>query len=551
MKRKVFRGFLSVLAASSMLISCNKESIESDDLNGNDGDTSQEQTSVFVVATEIGDAVYLMTTETLESGTITAKNNGTEANAGSVWQYVNNKYLFSINEIGGSDPVDVRGYALDASSGRVSQIGYYSTTKYASWGSWGDKFAYTAYLSNSAETPNVDSDGTEYSPINIYYTVADPETGTAQFSNFSAEGFLLNSKIAEKDRSPETVNFPGFVEAGGKMYVSIATQGVSKYATLDANFETNMQNLLDNEGYGGTPADYVAKGSGICYTLAGSQAISGYQSTFSATGGVPFPLTPDKARIAVYDADSYAFGAEPEAFITTDAMGQAYGRYYGNPYNTMVTNGNYVYVFSPASARRYSDMDVVDQADGTEIVAQYSSTDNTEWNEETQLTDLRKATSSAKASVMRIRAGETNFDSSYGTVVLEDLLGGYTFTRVWHITEHLFLLRVMNSDKPTSEGYYYEFHKNVPTDARFAIYDAAAKSVHFISGLPTTAELRDDSSSIGEPCCTDTQVFIPMSLESQSLVYVVNNIDSDNPKATAGIKIEADIVQGVGILTTN
>ncbi|MFI3295805.1 MAG: DUF4374 domain-containing protein [Rikenellaceae bacterium] len=546
MKKQNFTKFLGACATLALVAtSCEKEVTTVID------ETVQTGDSRFVVATEIGDAVYLMTTESLSEGSITAVNNGTEVNAGSVWQYIDNKYLFSINEIGGNDPVDVRGYSLNASTNRVEQIGYYSTTKYNAWGAWGENFAYMAYLSNSTKPTNVDADGTEYSPIDIYYTIASPISGQAKYSNISAEGFLLNSQIAEADRSPETVNFPCFAEAGGKVYVSIATQGVSKYSTLDADFETNMQNFITNNGLGGTPSDYVAKGSGKVYTIAGTEGVSGYNSSFSATDGVPFPLSPDKVRIAVYSSTDLAFGEEPEAFISSDLMGQAYGRYYGNPYSTIASNGDYVYVFSPAAARRYSDYNVADEVDGTELVDQYNTTETTDWNESTKLSPLRKVVSSAKASVMRIKAGETEFDMSYqngGVLELESLLGDYTFTRVWHLDGDLFLLRVMNEDKKASDGYYYEFHKNTPTDARFAIFNAATGTATYISGLPTTSELREDSSSIGEPCFSGDQVFIPMSLTNESAVYVVNNINSASPAAIKGLSVEADIVLGVGLL---
>lgn len=522
-KEKLSKLFLGCIAASLVSTSCNDESISS----GTTYTPVPEGVARYVISTEIGDAAYMLTSETLEVGSVTAVNNGTEVDGGSVMHYVNNNYLYTINEIGGNDPVDVRAYKLDAATGRVQEIGYYSTTKYNSWGSWGDQFVYAAYLSNSTTTPN-SSNGVDYSPVDVYYTIADPVTAKAKYGNITSEGFLLNEKIPAAERSPETVNFPAFTEAGGKMYVSVATQGVSKYATLSDNFTASMQSLIENEGLLGEVNDYVARGSGRTYTIAGSTAVSGYSSTFAISNGVPFPLTPDKARVVVYNGDDFeanGFSATPEAFITTDKIGQAYGRYYANPFNTLVRakeNGvDYAYVFSPGSVRRYNDFNVEDiNAGKEELITQYSTTVETDWSTSNEIaTPLRKVVSNTVAGVMRIKGGETAFDESFGNsgvVDLETLLGGYTFTRVWNIKGNKFLLRVMNEDKPTSAGYYYEFHKNTPTDARFAIYDADSNSIQYIDGLPTTAELREDNSSIGEPCFNGSMAYIPMSLTDKS-----------------------------------
>lgn len=509
----------------------------------------------YIIVTEVDDAAYILVEETLSEGSTTIVGNGTEVATAGVWHYIDDTRLWSIKDIGGNDPAQVYAYELKASTGKVGTVADFFTTKYNSWGHLGSNFAYMAYLSSSdgADTAvgSVYGEDVTYTAVTLAYTVANAGTGDAYFNTVTAEGFLLQDS---ENPSPETVSFPGFVEAGGKVYVSIATQGVSKYATLQSNFTTAMETLIENEGYEGTPSEYVANGSGICYAIDKNTeaGTSGYSTSFSFSNGVPFPLTPDKVRLAVYDAATYSIDKAPEAFISSDLMGQAYGRYVGNPYNTLVTNDDYVYVFSPGATRKFDDFYAENINDNKEeYTTQYAvnSTTATDWVTET--TPIRKAVSDAKGGVMRIKAGATSFDSSFGDggfVNLEDKLAGRTFTRVWHIAGDYFLLRV-NSQGTAAEGYLYGFHKNKPVDTDFAIYNAAAGTVSTITGLPSYAEIRDDNSAIGEPCSYSGVVYIPISKETGSAVYVVDiNNEASSYAAKEGISITADNILGVGFL---
>ncbi len=554
--KRLFRQLFTLSAVAAVAIGCTTE----DDATATTPGSSTTEPSgegKFIIVTEVDDAAYILVEESLSEGSTTIIGNGTEVPTAGVWHYIDDTRLWSIKDIGGNDPAQVYAYELNGSTEKVSEVADFYTTKYNSWGSLSSNFAYMAYLSSAdgADTAvgSVYGEDVTYSSVTLAYTVANAGTGDAFFATTSAEGFLLNDT---ENPSPETVNFPGFAEAGGKVYVAIATQGVSKYATLQDNFESAMQTLIDNEGFEGEPNDYVAAGSGISYAIDKNteSGTSGYTSSFSFSSGVPFPLTPNKVRIAVYDASSYSIDQAPEAFISSDLMGQAYGRYYGNPYNTIVSNDDYVYVFSPAATHRYNDIYAERVNNGKEeLTTQYAinSTTATDWSDDIITTPIRKAVSSAKGGVMRIAAGSTSFDSSYGEggfVEIESLLGGYAFTRVWHISGDKFLLRVM-SENTTAEGYYYGMHKYKPVDCGFAIFDAAAQTISSISGLPAYSEIRDDNSAIGEPCSYDGVVYIPFSMETSSAVYVVDiTSEASSYTATQGISITADNILGVGFL---
>lgn len=547
--RKTFKNVFVLSAAALLVLSCTKENSTENPFKEPSGEGK------FIIVTEVDDAAYILVEETLNEGETTIKDQGAETATAGVWHYIDDTRLWSIKDIGGNDPAQVYAYELKASTGEVTTVADFYTTKYNSWGHLGSNFAYMAYLSSATDADtavgSVYGEDVTYSAVTLAYTVADGGTGNAYFNTLTAEGFLLQDT---ENPSPETVSFPGFVEAGGKVYVSVATQGVSKYATLQDNFEGAMETLIANEGYEGTPYEYVASGSGACYAIDKNTeaGTSGYSTSFSFSSGVPFPLTPDKVRIAVYDAATYSIEKAPETFISSDLMGQAYVRYVGNPYNTLVTNGDYVYVFSPGATRKFDDFYAENINNGKEeYTTQYdvNSTSSTDWVTETN--PIRKAVSSAKGGVMRIKAGSSSFDTNFsdnGFLNIESLLDGHTFTRVWHIAGDYFLLRVMSQGTAT-DGHLFGFHKNKPVDTNFAVLNVANGTVSSISGLPEYAEIRDDSSAIGEPCSYAGVIYIPISKETGSAVYCIDiNNEASSYTATKGISITADNILGVGFL---
>ncbi len=544
---------ITFMAIAASLAAC------SDDNTTPDPTPNPEPTGsgTFVVATEKDGAGYILTAEDLKSGSITSVGSGYTVETASVWQYIEDNRLWAINDGGGGDgkPVDVYEFGSD---GKFKQTADFTSTKYESWGVLGSYFGYMAAASNTTVTATEGE--TTYNSLDVAFTIAGGEpTVMYAAGGFSAEGVLLNDPV---NPSPESIRTPSFAMAGGKLYVAVATGGVSKYATLQPNFDEAMRTLIANEGIGGEPQDYVADGAGKQYAISKTaSSTSGYTATFTASSGVPFSLTPDKARILVYNLPAeitspsdFAFDATPDAFITTDKIGQAFGRYYGNPFNTVISSGDYIYVFSPGAQRRYDDMETPNIMNNkVEELSQHTTSTEADWSSATELpTKLRKVVSDNKAGVMRIKAGETQFDTSFGVdglVDLESKLGGeYTFTRVWHLAGSKFLIRVMTENK-TTDGYFYGFHKSKPVDCRFVIFDASTASISNISGLPTYADIRDDNTAIGEPCFKDNVVYIPYSLETKSVVYYAEiSATSSSYTAQEGLAIEADVVVGVGYL---
>ncbi|MFI3283016.1 MAG: DUF4374 domain-containing protein [Rikenellaceae bacterium] len=562
--------FLAVaLAAASVAASCTSEVIE--DAKYAQSFEEVETISKFIINTQVGDAVYLMTTDDLSSGTITSTNNGTESNqGGTVWQWIEGKYVFSIKDLGGNDGAPVRGYFLNAQTGKMELFRAYSTTKYNSWGSWGDNFLAVAQLNdetgaqtyvgdgvgyvtpggNEASSAGASVDGTSYYGKYLVVTQSDPNTTTMKVTTLSAEGYLT------EEGSGETITIPSWVENGGYIYASIATTGVTKYA-----LENNAKDYIGGGDNLADMSDYVSVGWG-------SKSQYGNTLTISQSFAIANPLTPNTAYIAVYNKnDSDQFNAEPVNIITTDKMGQAFGRYTGNPLNTMAVGGDgYLYVFSPGATRKVWT-DAINQYSNVEYYTDADANNVSNWTAENKIHDIKLVESTNPGSVMRIAKGNsTEFDASFDVKNVETALGGYAFTRVWAIngTQSKFLLRVLDSDKPTSEGYYYVSHKNTPYDTRFAVYDAATGVASYIADLPeqsATDVKYAAQTSIAEPYSEDGVVYIPLTTNDGNYprVFYASVMDENDNEitlskgstitATVGVVVQTDYIVGIGKLT--
>lgn len=489
--KQTFKLLTALAIVGFTAISCEK-----DDNSGKEPVTVDE--SKFVISTRVGDAVYLLTAESLSEGEITVVGQGTEAtNGGSVWQFVEDDYLFSIRDMGGNTPAPCHTYILDAKSGKIKDIASAQTSKYHSWGVWGDNFVVVAQQED--KTRKVSVDGVDHYARRLIASYFSPDGEVTVQDDIDAENLLGTG---------ESSNFGGYIEAGGKLYASGITSGVSKFA-LDQEY---------NADKGWDDYDFT-----------------GYFSSLSSRvgAGIPYPMTPDKAYISIYNANDPAkFKSTPVKILTTDKMGQAYGRYTSNPVTTIWANDEYVYVFSAGVTRRRDGKDVALFTDADKLVSANKS--------------AKTMGGTKSASVMRIKNGETSFDSSYGTdgVVsnLDSQLGGCTFSRVWHISGDDFLLRVINEP-----GVYYAFHKST-TDAKFAIFNASTKVATMVTGTPAIDNVDESSAAIGEPYCEDGKAYVPIATKDgkKPAVYV---IDAATATATKGLVIDADFVVGLGKLT--
>ena len=98
---------------------------------GNPDEPSTEAVSRYVIAAQSGGdngGTYLVTTDNLDSGTLTTVGNGLETESGSNWIHYGEKYLFNFQYNDGAQGTGFA-YALDAKTGNAYEARRYTATR--------------------------------------------------------------------------------------------------------------------------------------------------------------------------------------------------------------------------------------------------------------------------------------------------------------------------------------------------------------------------------------------------------------------------------------
>ena len=321
-------------------------------------------------------------------------------------------------------------------------------------------------------------------------TASAGDTSTKDAEGNVAKGLLVNylnatdgttsSKIYPAENflgNGEYVSFSGFVQANGKLYTSVVPMGMSTY------------------GVKAFP-DMVTDPELVAATAGGSN------SSAYAAGSIPSTQYPDQAFVAIYSGEDFS---ETPVVVKTDKIGFASGRMRSQYYQTIwaADNGD-VYVFSPGYGR----------------LTQSSA-------------DLKRVEGKLPSGVMRIRAGETEFDADY-YVNLEELGNHHPLYKCWHIQDDYFLLQLYTQGLQSKGEYTTEL----------AIFQGETGQLTVVTGLPDEAEI----SSLGNiPFSENGYIYMPVSTTTgHPALY---KIDPKTATATRGLVIEAESVSTVGRLS--
>ena len=235
----------------------------------------------------------------------------------------------------------------------------------------------------------------------------------------------------------EYVTFAGILEANNKIYTAPIPMGLSVYGSA---FED---------------------GKWVKYPELVKTEDGGSNSSSYEKGELQWTQYPNEAWVAIYNDENF----NNPTLIRTDKISYACGRMRSQYYQTIwaADNGD-VYVFSPSYAK-IMDADV-------------------------QKTNL-------PAGVVRIKAGATDFDSYYCN--LEELSGGKSFLRCWHITGDYFLLQM----------YTGEINSRGTGATRMAVFKATGNGdkgeLYYVDGLPEPDRI---SSFSGTPFCENGVAYV-------------------------------------------
>lgn len=229
----------------------------------------------------------------------------------------------------------------------------------------------------------------------------------------------------------------------------------------------------------------------LVHTEAGGSGSGAYKA-----GELVGTQYPDECWVAIYDNGNMS----NPVLAKTDKISTPCGRFRSQYYQTVwaVDNGD-IYVFSSSYAKTMTDP--------------------------AQKTTL-------PAGVCRIPAGSSKFDDYYCNIEAQTPGGNRSFMRCWPAGGNCFLMVMY--DKSLTE-------RN-PAATELAIFDAAAKKLTYVTGLPSNI------TSVGKTVYSqDGKVYIPVNVENQQpAIYV---IDTSTARAAKGVTIEATDITGFGFLS--
>lgn len=293
----------------------------------------------------------------------------------------------------------------------------------------------------------------------------------------SEDGALAENFLS--DYAPgEYIILSGIEEANGMIYTSAVPVGMSAYGVAAWPEAVLSEDHISTDAGGSGSGKYDA-------------------------GVVPCTQYPDQCNIAIYTGDSFD---DTPIIAHTDKIGYATGRYRATYYQMIWADdeGN-IYVFSNGFGRSATDGDY------------YTAT-----------------VGSLPSGVMRIKAGETEFDDSY-YVALEDIYPYLPPYRTWHATEDYFLVQYYES-----LDYMLEKGVMASSGSSYAIFKGDEGTTMEITGIP------DDATIQGKPFGEDGIMYIPVAeSDGYPCIYYV---DVTTGVATKGITVECDEIETSGKL---
>lgn len=382
------------------------------------------------------------------------------------------------------------------------------------WVFWGDKYLY-------ALTYNQGNAGTTRS-----YVMGEDYTLRARAAEYAVRRFTTVGTYGKYVMTTSTGDGPAeYADENGYLPKSIL---VSLLNVEDETYTTNntleehylAENFLGNgefvtfagleevEGKLYTAAvpmglsQYGVKAEGGAWVREGFEDLIKSEAGGSGSGAykegeLQWTQYPDECWVAVFDDEQLT----NKRLLRTDKISYAAGRY-NSQYYQMVwgTESGDIYVFSPSYAKSMSD---------------------------------KRQQTTLPAGVVRIKAGAEQFDDSY-YVNLEALSDGRSFQRTWHIGQEKFLMLMYNS--------VLEPGKTMVAN-ELAIFDAAAGTLTYVSGLPTA----DVISGFGNaPYAESGKTYIAVTTtDGYPAIYVIDNATA---VAAKGLTVEASAVKAVGRL---
>lgn len=493
----------SLLAFSSLITSsCNK-------ITDTEENPNVEEQSQFVIAVSpASDAAdILLYSDSLEDAELTVLGSGVETGLISAqWYFYNSKRVFGFKYSDG-DPTPMQTFILDGNKPVAGNT--YESYRFTTYGTWGDYV-----ITSSSNSYTSDSTGiyepyynTEVYPRYMQIARYKADYGTVETFDFESDNYLGTG---------EYTNFAGFAESDGNLYVSVYAMGVTGYGA------TKYTSSLKNES-----TNYY--GDSLSYLNYLSSGWGGTNSGSFKPGEAASTIFPNQFHIAIF-TNQEDFPNNP-ILIKDDRMSPACGRQQSAQYPTIAADEDEdIYIFSPGNERSYTS--------GKQLYSSIDKTDEYAISFAGSSDGLfYQAQGSHKASVMRIKKGETKLDESYGVFDVETAMANRSFLCCHYIkgSDSKFLVKAMNE-----ANVQYSSANN-----KYYVVDTEGKFAKEVTGMPEPTTI---TSASRNPFFEDGKAYVGItsSENSNPAIYM---IDSDTAVATKITEIECYNILSIGKLS--
>lgn len=316
-KNYYLTGFFAAAMAGLALTACTK----SDKVpNGEDTKGKGEYVIAASAKGSSGDANILLTSNTLDEGSVSALHDGLLNDGATNWVFYKERYLYALKYQQSS--ATTSSYVMDANNKMKKRSGEFTGVRFTTYGSYG-KYIMTS-ATGDGPTNYVDVNGYLPKMFLLSYFDAAAETFTTndtQNQTFMSENFLGNG---------EWVMLTGFLEHANKIYTAAVPMGLSQYGGA---FEGGKWVIPANR-------DLVKKGDG------------GRGSSAYKKGELQWTQYPNECWVAIFNNEKF----EGKKLIKTDKISYACGRFKSQYFQTIweADNGD-IYVFSPSYAKTMED----------------------------------------------------------------------------------------------------------------------------------------------------------------------------------------------------
>ena len=326
-KMTLLKLSVALFTGGIMFTACSDDTLPGE--NDDNDDTLVEDFSRYVIATSTtasSNTTYtLLTSPSIDNGTISALGNGLVNDGATQWIFFNNDYLYGLNYNQGNAGTTAS-YVLASDSSVVKRDREYSIRRFTTYGT-SDNYIITT---STGDGPTDWADENGYVPQSILISYLDTEaesytTNNTTDSVYLSENFLGNG---------EYVTLCGLLQQDNKLYSAAVPMGLSQYGCMQRDEAGNYKWVLPGN-------------EDLIKTESGGSGSSAYDKD-----ELQWTQYPDECWVAIFDDETLT----TKKLIKTDRISYAAGRNRSQYYQMIWEAGNGdIYVFSPSYAKTMSD----------------------------------------------------------------------------------------------------------------------------------------------------------------------------------------------------